>query len=119
MKINMLQEFKTITGDPIKDGILYTIDDLPVDDPKVKIDWNRTEKLNLRGVVCSALQSTKDDSNLTRTTSIERWKLALECYENDEVDLKTEQIVMIKDLIDKSGWGVLVIAQSEDMLEGK
>lgn len=119
MKINMLQEFKQLSGEPIKDGILYTIKDLPTDDPKVEIDWERTKKLDLRGVVCSALQNGKDDANLARTDSIERWKLAVECFENDEVDLKSEQITTIKGLIDKSGWNILVIAQSEGMLEGK
>lgn len=114
----MLREFKQLSGEPIKDGILYTIGDLSTDNPEVQVDWERTKKLNLRGVVCLALQNNKDD-NLARTDSINRWKLAVECYDNDEVDLKSEQITMIKNLIDKSGWNVLVIAQSEDMLEGK
>jgi len=117
MKINLLKEFKQLNGDPLQDGEVFAVDDIPLNDPKAKIDWKRTKKLNLQSVICLSLGSRLQGSE--RGDVMKSWKLAEKCHGNNEVDLKSEEIVMIKDAIFqyKHEWTVLIIAQSEDMLE--
>ena len=74
----------------------------------------------LKGVIIDALVANyEDEKNLSGEEKVKRWNLALELTKADnEIDISIENISMIKKLVGKA-YGVLVVGQALNMLEGK
>lgn len=97
MKIQLNQVFKDKNGKPVKDG---------------------EADLTLENVAYTALiLVSEQEANLPRTDRLLRGRLAQRiAASTGEVDLKSEEVTLIKECIGKS-YGPWVVVQAEDMLE--
>ena len=91
--------------------ILKTLEGKPITDP------NHLKGLSLGDICIIVLQAQfEDEKNLAADKKIERWNLAQRIHGNVNVDLKAEEITLLKELVGK-GWGVTVVGQAYDMLD--
>lgn len=106
MKISLNQKIKDLDGEAIETQIIKG--------KKVK-----TEILTLGSAITQALTNNyKDDQELSGNEKVKRFTLAQKIYRKKEtsVDLKVEEITLIKNLIGKS-YGTLVVGQIWQILE--
>jgi hypothetical protein len=96
MKVNFKQEIKTIGGkDVVREGT--------------------NEKLTLADVAINALLSLEDKTS--GEEKFKRYALSKKIHENtNSVDLKVEEITLIKEMIGKI-YAPLIVGQTWDMLE--
>lgn len=99
MKVNLAYKFKTLDGKVIKD-------------PEGK-------EFTLSVVVQNALLGMYNDEKIDGNEKAKRYMLSVKVYEaKDVIDLKSEDIALIKELIGKTG-APLVVGQAYEVLEGK
>jgi len=88
-------------------------------DGEVILD-QKNEPATVRGVAIEALFATfKDEENLSGEEKLKRWELASKIKINpDPVELKVEEIALLKKLIGKA-YGALIVGQAWKVLEGE
>lgn len=98
MKVDFTKAFQTIEGEP-----LYEADN--------------KKALTLKKVAIESLLAVfEDERNLSGEEKVKRYELALKISGNEIVDLKAEDIALIKKLITK-GYSSLVVGQAWKMIE--
>jgi hypothetical protein len=108
MKINFSHELKTLDGKSIP-------------------GFDGKERTSLKDVCVDALLAQFRDevgaagnpgTGISGEEKCNRYVLATRIYGDDEVDLKVEEIALLKKLVGK-GFGPLIVGQAWDMLENK
>lgn len=94
---NFSYVFTEITGEPLKDG---------------------EKPFTLRTASVNALQHvTQNDRDISGDEKVRRYGLALRIHAEEKPDLKSEDIALIKDLINKSYPSPVIVAQAWKVLE--
>jgi len=106
MKVNFAQALTTLDGSP-----------LTVASQRCPTCGQATEEraITLLSVCTDALLAQYPDERLQGTEKARRYRLALRLSEG-EVDLKVEDVALLKDLVGKS-FGPLVVGQVWDILD--
>lgn len=97
MKRNFDHKFTEITGEPLmyREGVEFT----------------------LKIAAVNALQQPYNDENLDGTEQIARYDLAVKINSNDVVDLTSEEITLVKRLINKMYKSPVIVAPSWKILD--
>ena len=97
MKVNVTQKLKDYEGNPLKseDG----------------------KKVLLRTILVNCLNYQDQEVKLTAEQKMRAYELSLKAMNNDEVNLKAEDVVAIKKGLDKAS-NALIYAQVAKVLEG-
>ena len=106
-KIDVMQVLKELDGTPLEfaDSICTQCGSVVEGKP-----------FTLRLACTSALIAQFRDDQIKGEEHLRRWRLANKIYDNDEVDLKSEDKVLIKELVAKQR-GSLVVGQVWELLE--
>lgn len=115
MKINLKQKLRDFEGTILRKPVQT--------DKKDERDQFIIERRDMTlGMVCiDALQAVyQDEKALEAEEKMKRFVLAEEIYLADgEMDIKDDQVVLLKKMIDKAFPSMLVVGQTFRMLEGK
>ena len=130
MQINLNQKLlNVITGKPIEidtdelsktefKEVFVSVEGSQLPTVK-KVPLQLKEELTLKTVLLSALTATyRDEEKITAVDKIERYELALEVKKSTKLDLKSEQISKLKELVNKCYSSAVVAGQACLMLEG-
>lgn len=103
MKLDVTQEIKQRNGDPMIDND----------------GTGKTVNANVRNALINALEaSLKADQSDAPKKKYERSKLADKIYDNDTVELTSEEVTLIKERVGKV-FGAYVVKYLWDLLEEK
>ena len=115
MKINLKQALRSFEGEVLKKPVQT--------EKKDKRGQPVIERRDMTlGTVCiDSLQAIyQDEKNLEAEEKMRRFVLAEEIYlADEEMDIKDDQVVLLKKVIDKAFPSMLVVGQAYRMLEGK
>lgn len=116
MKIKVNKIIQNVYGEPIK-----SIRKKPgaiIDENDIESVKKGREDLTLREVMVNALLGDyQDEKGLQGTEKLSRYKLAMKVQSTKiELELKSGDIVLIKDLVAKA-WNPLVCGQAFEMIE--
>ncbi len=100
MFVDFVRPLRSYDGSPLIDS-----------DPKMK-----GAPILLRQVCCNALTALIQGEVLTGEEKLHRWKLAERIHKEARLDLKVEEIALLKKLIDQV-YPILVVAPSWELLE--
>lgn len=106
MKIKVNQPLKTIKGEEIKNE--------KIENGKVV---ESKESFLLKDACVNALLAN-DDEKIEGTEKMKRYLLASKIQQANELDLKSEEIVKLKEAVGKA-YGALIVGQVYQLLEGK
>lgn len=85
---------------------------------KVNAKGEREGVATLREICLNALlASYEDERNLAATEKLDRWTLAKNIKVEDVIDLKTEEVVKLKTLINKLYANPIIVGASYELLE--
>ena len=105
MKINFNEPFVDLSNEPIIE--------------KTQIGKETKDvTIILKAICTTALLALQEKENLSGEEKVKRYELAKRIFAGGEINLKTEQIVLLKDLIGKS-FTPIIVGQAFRMLEGK
>jgi len=129
MKIDFNYKFKTFIGDPIREqASSLTIEQLLDIENWQEFDNFRNElskgkQSTLRSVATNVLLMTEIGGNgrareLSGDKKVERYDLAMKIHKSPDglVDLKSEQVTLLKELIAKA-YGPLMVGQAYEILD--
>lgn len=89
---------------------LSTLEGKPLKDEEGK-------EITVRSTLCNALlASFPDEQNTSGPEKLKRWKLAQAIYVQDEIELKAEEIVLLKSLVAKA-FAPIVCGQLLEILD--
>jgi len=119
MKINMNQEIKSYTGEAFVTGQKLEIcphcnGSLP------QLDGNSGEPLTLKLLCARTLANLNeaDSKKLSGDDKADRGLLAIRIFDTaDEIDLKIEDLVLLKQCVGSSTYNPVVIARAFEMLD--
>ena len=110
MKIRINSILKNVYGEPLKSQ-------RKKDRPKGSDKPREFEDMILKDVIVNSLLGEFEGEKLTGEKKLERYRLAMKIQDTKtEIDLASEDIVLIKDLIGKS-WSPLISGQAWEMIE--
>ena len=110
MKIKINSILKNVYGEPLKSQRKEVL-------PKKSDKTPGFENMTIKDVIVNSLLGEFEGEKLTGEQKLERYKLAMKIQEAKvEIDLVTEDVVLIKDLIGKS-WSPLISGQAWEMIE--
>jgi hypothetical protein len=111
MKVNVTQPIKELDGSQLMTGKDTC--------PTCRQTVGKTEQMTLRSVVVDALLTTfGDERELSGEDKLKRYDLAVQIYACDEMQLKAEEVALIKKLVARR-YGPLVTGQAWAMLDPK
>lgn len=100
MKINLNTKLKTLDGRPIKN----------------QIEGKSDADLDLK-IVCTTALLGNYNENIDGNEKAKRYQLALDIQKSsDSIDLKSEEITLLKELIGKA-FATLIVGQSYDLID--
>lgn len=103
MLINLNQTLSAINGETLKDN-----------DGKGNV-VDATLKMILVNALLAPDEKSKNESGMDK---VAKYRLATKIYENDSIDITSEDITLLKKRVGDL-FGVLVVGQVYDILEGK
>ncbi len=113
MKIKINSIMKNVYGEPLKSQRKKAQTKKEIEEKKPQ----EFEEMTLKDAIVNALLGEFEGEKLTGENKLERYRLAMKIQEAKiEVDLVTDDVVLIKKLIGKS-WSPLISGQAWIMIE--
>lgn len=118
MKIDFNRQLQDLDGEDLRETSAVV---LVEENGQITRQPLQGKLLDLKRVCATALNGKYQGEELSPDQHVERFSLALKIFNSngDGIELKTEEIALIKTLLAKSGYTPIVVGQACQILEGK